>query len=174
MLNDALPRYFDPRKYAANEVALAGTLALNELEELSVLLASNEGDVSVNLNFKVDEDRRYIASGNLTAQVEMICQRCMKPAPYDVDIDLMLAFVYDEEHAKSLPAEYDPVIMNDGEVVLAKMVEEELILALPVVAYHEESGCNPIALKYASSTDEATDDEQKPNPFSILAQLKAK
>ncbi|TBR45060.1 hypothetical protein CBF23_000735 [Marinomonas agarivorans] len=174
MLNDTLPRYFDPRKYASNEVSLTGTIALSEFKELAVLLASNKGDVIVSLNFKVDEDRRYIANGNIKAQVEMVCQRCMKPAPYSIDTELSLAFVYDEEHAKSLPAEYDPVIMTDGEVILAEMLEEELILALPVVAYHEESGCNPIALKYASSTDEAADDEQKPNPFSILAELKAK
>jgi uncharacterized protein len=98
----------------------------------------------------------------------------MEPTPYDVDIELALAFVYDEDHAKNIPDEYDPVVMTEGEIVLAKMIEEELLLALPVVAYHDQSGCNPIALKYASSTDDAPDDEENPNPFSILAQLKAK
>lgn len=174
MSNNTLPIYFDPRKYASNETVLRGSVALKEFKELSALLVSNKGDVVIDLSFKVDDDRRYIATGNLKAQVELVCQRCMQPVLYDVDADLSIGFVYDEEHAKSLPAEYDPVVMTDGEVVLANMVEEELILALPVVAYHDESGCNPIALKYASSTDEATDDEQKPNPFSILAQLKAK
>ena len=173
MLNSTLPIYFDPRKYASHEMSLDGTMPLNQFKELSAALASNVGDVSVHLNFKVD-DRRYIATGSLKTQVQIVCQRCMKPAPYDVEIDLAVGFVYDEDHAKALSADFDPVLMVDGEVVLAKMVEEELILALPVVAYHDESGCNPVALKYASSTDEAADDEEKPNPFSILAQLKAK
>ncbi len=174
MLNDSLPKYFDPRKEANHELSISGTLPLNQLKELCAALVSDVGEVVVHLNFKVDEDRRYIAMGNLKAQVQVICQRCLGPVTYDLDVDLSLAFVYDEDHAKKIPEEYDPVVMTNGEVVLSKLVEEELLLALPIVAYHEESGCNPAALKYASSTDDAEDEVIKPNPFSILAELKAK
>ncbi|MCC4275965.1 YceD family protein [Marinomonas communis] len=174
MLNDTLPKYFDPRKYAAQEVALEGRLPLSVFPELSAALASNEGDALIHLNFRVDEDRRYIATGSITATVQVECQRCLEAAPVDLEVDLCVCFVYDEDHAKNIPSDYDPVVMTDGEVVLANMVEQELLLALPIVAYHEESGCNPVALKYASSTDDAPDDENKPNPFSILAELKAK
>lgn len=173
MLNDTLPKYFDPRKYAFNEQAFEGYVPLDQFEELSAILASSEGNAFIHLDFRVDEDRRYIATGSLTAQVQVVCQRCLGPVPYDLALDLSLGFVYDEDHAKNLPASYDPVVMTDGEVILANLVEQEIILALPIVAYHEESGCNPTAVKYASSTDDAPDDE-KPNPFSILAQLKAK
>ena len=173
MLNDALPKHFDPRKYANHESAFEGSLPLNKFKELCAILASDEGDVFIHLDFRVDEDRRYIATGSLTAQVQVVCQRCMGAVPHDLALDLSLAFVYDEDHAKNIPNSYDPVVMTDGDVILADMVEQEIILALPIVAYHEESGCNPTAVKYASSTDDAPDDE-KPNPFSILAQLKAK
>lgn len=173
MLNDALPKYFDPRKYASQELTVEGGLPLKGFKELCAILASDEGSAFIHLNFRVDEDRRYIATGSITAQVHLVCQRCMGPVAYDLAMDLSLAFVYDEDHAKNLPEIYDPVVMTDGEVILADMVEQEMILALPIVAYHEESGCNPTTVKYASSTDEAPDDE-KPNPFSILAQLKAK
>ncbi|WP_245931922.1 YceD family protein [Marinomonas aquiplantarum] len=173
MLNDTLPKYFDPRKYANNELAFEGNMPLNQFEELCAILASDEGNAFIHLDFRVDEDRRYIATGSLTANVQVVCQRCMGAVHHDLEVDLALGFVYDEDHAKNLPNNYDPVVMTDGEVILADMVEQEIILALPIVAYHEESGCNPTAQKYASSTDDAADDE-KPNPFSILAQLKAK
>ncbi len=173
MLNDTLPKYFDPRKYANHESAIDGNIPLNQFKELCALLASDEGDAFIHLDFRVDEDRRYIATGALTTKVQIVCQRCMGPVAHDLTLDLSLAFVYDEDHAKNIPADYDPVVMTDGDVILADMVEQEIILALPIVAYHEESGCNPTAVKYASSTDDAPDDE-KPNPFSILAQLKAK
>jgi len=173
MLNDTLPKYFDPRKYASHESAFEGYVPLNQFKELSAILASDEGNAFIHLDFRVDEDRRYIATGSLTARVQVVCQRCMEAVAHDVALDLSLGFVYDEDHAKNLPKNYDPVVMTDGDVILADMVEQEIILALPIVAYHEESGCNPTAVKYASSTDDAPDDE-KPNPFSILAQLKAK
>lgn len=174
MLNDTLPKYFDPRKYAAQEVSIEGRLLLNQFPELCAALASDEGDAFVHLDFRVDEDRRYIATGSIKSTVQVECQRCLEPAPIELEVDLSIGFVYDEDHAKNLPGDYDPVVMTDGEVVLADMVEQELLLALPIVAYHPESGCNPVALKYASSTDDAPDDENKPNPFSILASLKAK
>lgn len=173
MLNDTLPKYFDPRKYASYEQAFEGYVPLNEFKELCAILASDEGNAFIHLDFRVDEDRRYIATGSLTAQVQVVCQRCMGAVSHDLALDLSLGFVYDEDHAKNLPNNYDPVVMTDGEVILADMVEQEIILALPIVAYHEESGCNPTAVKYASSTDDAPDGE-KPNPFSILAQLKVK
>ncbi|SBT18759.1 hypothetical protein MGA5115_02908 [Marinomonas gallaica] len=174
MLNDTLPKYFDPRKYAFNEVSIEGRLSLSQFPELSAELASNEGDAFIHLDFRVDEDRRYIATGSIKATVQVECQRCLEGAPVELEVNLSLAFVYDEDHAKNIPSDYDPVVMTDGEVVIAEMVEQELLLALPIVAYHQESGCNPVALKYASSTDDAPDDEIKPNPFSILAELKAK
>ncbi|WP_243730273.1 YceD family protein [Marinomonas balearica] len=174
MLNDSLPKYFDPRKYATHEVTLEGQLPLTDLSELRELLVSDEGHVSIHLNFKVDEDRRYIATGSMNASVQVVCQRCMEGVDCNLEVDLALGFVYDEEHANNLPKDYDPVVMTEGEVILADMVEQELILAVPIVAYHEETGCNPVALKYASSADDAPDDEIKPNPFSILADLKAK
>ncbi|WP_392384043.1 YceD family protein [Marinomonas primoryensis] len=173
MLNDTLPKHFDPRKYANYELAFEGYVPLNEFKELCAILASNEGNAFIHLDFRVDEDRRYIATGSLTAQVQVVCQRCMEAVTHDLALDLSLGFVYDEDHAKNLPKDYDPVVMTDGDVILADMVEQEIILALPIVAYHEESGCNPTAVKYASSTDDAPDGE-KPNPFSILAQLKVK
>lgn len=174
MLNDSLPKYFDPRKYASSELSMGGSIPLNQLEELCAVLASDEGEVDIHLNFRVDEDRRYIATGNLKTQVQVTCQRCLGPVACDLEVSLSLAFVYDEDHAKNIPKDYDPVVMTNGEVVLSQLVEEELILSLPIVAYHEESGCNPAALKYASSTDDAADEVIKPNPFSILADLKAK
>lgn len=173
MLNNRLPLYFDPRKYASSQVELEGKMQVGQFKALCEVLASDAGDVSIHLKFKVDEGC-YVVTGTLKSQVQVICQRCMQPAPYEIDAQISVAFAYDEEHAKSLPVDYDPVVMKDGEVVLAEMVEEELILALPVVAYHAENDCNPHALKYASSTDEAADDGEKPNPFSVLAQLKAK
>lgn len=172
MLNDSLPKYFDPRKYAHHESAIEGYLPLNQLKELCAVLASDEGDAFIHLDFRVDEDRRYIATGSLKTVVQVACQRCMEMVSQELTVDLSLAFVYDEEHAKNIPSDYDPVVMTDGEIILADMVEQEIILALPIVAYHEESGCNPTAVKYASSTDDAPDDEQKPNPFSILANFK--
>lgn len=174
MLNNTLPKYFDPRKYANQKVALEGRVALALMSELSEVLTSNEGDAVVHLDFRVDEDRRYIATGSVKATVHLECQRCMHPVGIELGVDLSLGFVYDEDHAKNLPAEYDPVVMTEGEVILADMIEQELLLALPIVAYHEENGCNPMALKYASSTDDAPDDEIKPNPFSVLADLKVK
>ena len=170
MLNDSLPKYFDPRQYANQGIAIAGHLPLKQLKELCTILASDEGDAYIHLDFRVEEDKRYVATGSLNATVHVVCQRCMEAVPQKLSVGLLLAFVSDEDHAQHISIDYEPVVMTDGDVSVADIVEQEIILALPIVAYHEESGCNPTAVKYASFTDDA----QTPNPFSVLAYLKVK
>ncbi len=174
MLDDLLPKYFDPRRYAHHELVIEGCLSLNQFKELRTVLSSDEGDAHIHLNFRFDEDRRCVANGSLNTIVKVVCQRCLKTVSQKLSIDLLLAFVCDEDRAKNIPSCYDPVVMVDGNVILVDMVEQEIILALPIVAYHAESACNPMAIKYASFTDYASDGEKKSNPFSILTDLKAK
>ena len=74
-----------------------------------------------------------------------------------------------EEHAKNLPRYYDPLIVAGDDLELFPMVEEELILSLPIVPYHDDCSVQT-SFGDVATTDNETD---KPNPFSVLASLKA-
>ena len=77
------------------------------------------------------------------------------------------------DQADDLPEIYEPIEFNEfGEIDLLGAVEDELILALPLVPMHSSEHCE------VSEADmvfgELPDEAQKPNPFAVLASLKRK
>ncbi len=122
------------------------------------------------MEFGLDDQREKLVQGKVSADLDVVCQRCLEPFGTRVTSDFALAVVWSEEEARQLPATYDPWITGEGEGDLYEILEEELLLSLPVVSFHEED-CTDKAL--FSSGDPAGDDfEQKPNPFQVLKQLK--
>ncbi len=162
-----LPKKVDPRKLAEREVTLEGSISLGNMPELASLLVDANGDVSVELQFAVDEQKLRTVSGQAHAEVKQLCQRCLEPVTLNLDAEFNLAVVLNEEQAKNLPRYYDPLLL-DEEVELSTLVEEELILSLPVVCYHDDC-----SVQTSFGEDEMPVVEQeKPNPFSVLAALK--
>lgn len=165
---NVLPRQVDPRKFAQQRIELQGFIAISALPRLAEALASSEGEVAVDLAFGINDEGARVLTGTAKAEVYVICQRCLEAMPLALEGELSLAVVWDEEQAKSLPKHLDPWITGEGSADLYEIVEEELLLNLPMVAYHEEA-CVDVA---SFSSGEAEEPEAAPNPFSVLEQLK--
>jgi len=165
-----LPKRVDPRKLAEREVQLHGSVDLKSMPELLSLLVDDEGEVSVELSFALDEQKLRTVKGQATARVRQQCQRCLDPVEVELEAEFSLAVVLNEEQAKNLPRYYDPLLVEE-DVVLASLVEEELILTLPAVAYHDN--CS-VQLSYGEDEVQQGEQDEKPNPFSVLASLKEK
>lgn len=166
-----LPKKVDPRKLAEREVRIQGLASIDGMPRLkSYLVDSSEGDISVDLLFSLDQQRIRTVTGSAEGRVQMACQRCLEPVEVTVQASFNLAIAPSEEVAKTLPRYYDPLVVEEEDVELWSVVEEELILNLPVVPYHDDCSIQ------TSFGEAAPEDEkaQKPNPFSVLAQLKAK
>jgi len=166
-----LPKRVDPRKLAEREVRLQGRIAVSELNELPALLCSDSGEVEVDLQFSCDQQRYRVISGSASASVEMTCQRCLDPVGVELSATFNLAVALTEEHVKQMPRCYDALLLEEEEVELLPMVEEELILNLPIVAYHDD--CS-VQTSFGDADTAEEEVEDKPNPFSVLAQLKTK
>ncbi|MBA4344769.1 MAG: hypothetical protein C0423_21720 [Methylibium sp.] len=106
------------------------------------------------------------------AQVRLSCQRCLQPVQEDLSIDRWIRFVRDEEMAAELDAEGDDdVLALSGRLDLQQLVEDELLLALPLVPRHEQC---PQPLPLAVGEEDIAEEVEKPNPFAALAALKGK
>ena len=170
----SLPRQIDPRKFAQQGIEISGSVPLNLLPRVGELLSSGAGDIQVSLAFGLDEQRLLTLTGVINANVEHICQRCLGPVPVELNCQLKLAIVWDEEKAESLPQVYDAWVLGEGATDLYAVIEDELLLSLPIVSYHAEE-CIPHRYfssgKEVSEKEIAQDKEQK-NPFQVLKQLK--
>lgn len=165
-----LPRLGNPRKFAQQGVHLSGQVPLAALERLGEVLVTHEGQAEVTLAFGVSEERKLVVRGRVGAELVLTCQRCLGPVAVPVDADIALAIVADEEAAKNLPGELDPWLLAEEEsnADLYTMVEDELLLNLPAVAYHPELCINPETLSIGKPEAAAP----KENPFQVLEQLK--
>ncbi len=166
-----LPKKVDPRKLADREAEITGIAEVSAMPRLCSLLVDSHGEIHVSLKFAVDEQRLRVVTGSAHGSVMQTCQRCLEPVAVDVEAKVNLAMVLNEEQAKNLPRYYDPLIVEAEDVELLSLIEDELILSLPLVAYHED--CS-IQTSFGDADEAARTQENKPNPFSVLAELKGK
>jgi uncharacterized protein len=169
MLNVKLPKFVDPRKLADREVNISGTVAVKDMAELSQMLVHGDVDVFADLQFSRDELRIRTIMGDVKATVPVECQRCLEPVDVELEAKLNLAISYNEEKAQTLPKYYDPLIVEEDELELLPLLEQELILSMPIVSYH--SNCS-VQTSFGDGNTVDVKETEKPNPFSVLAALK--
>ena len=84
----------------------------------------------------------------------MTCQRCLQAMPIELSGAHQLAVVGDDEQARQLPARLEPLLV-DGEMCdLWTVVEDELILSLPIVSYHDTEDCKQLLAVYSQPEPE--------------------
>lgn len=106
------------------------------------------------------------------ATVRLTCQRCLQPVDEPLAIARSFRFVADEAEAEredELAEEDVMALPPRGRLDLLPLVEDELILALPIVPRHAEC---PAPLPLAAADPEVAADDARPNPFAALAALK--
>ncbi|MBY4677173.1 YceD family protein [Marinobacterium arenosum] len=169
-----LPKRIDPRKLAEREVRFESSVDVDQLPRLVECLALPDGKIEVDLQFSVDEQRIRTIVGSARGDLHMACQRCLEPVEVEVAATFNLAIAASEEAAKQLPRYYDPLIVEDEEIELLPVLEEELILSLPMVPYHQDCSIQTSFGDDAGAVDAdgAESASEKPNPFSVLAKLK--
>ena len=106
----------------------------------------------------------------VSASVPLVCQRCMGPVEVPLSVDRQFRFVADEKTAETEDDESDEdVLVLSKAFNLQELVEDELLMDLPLVPRHEEC---PIAVRLeAVDADFEAQTPEKANPFAVLATL---
>ena len=103
-----------------------------------------------------------------TTDVPLECQRCLKAVDVPLAIERSFRFVHGEDAAAQLDTDSnDDVLALTSALDLRELIEDELLLALPLVPRHEVC---PVPLVAPAEADDLVD--EKPNPFAALAALK--
>jgi uncharacterized protein len=104
------------------------------------------------------------------ASVPLTCQRCMTSVASPLEIDQWYRFVESEEiaMAEDDEAEEDLLVMAP-QFDLLGLLEDELLMALPLVPMHETCPVTPV---FSAGDPMVEAAEAKPNPFAVLGQLK--
>lgn len=144
----------------------SGTTPVTELPRLAAETASPGG--AVRWSF---EGSRHVKgypqlSMTVTGEVSLLCQRCLLPMPQTFETHALLVLAPDEAEADATEQALDDdrmdVIVSHDSLDLLQLVEDEVLLSLPLSPRHatcpnRESGLAP---------------EPQPSPFSVLKRLK--
>ena len=153
----------DSLEFARDGRSIAGEVALKELGRLADVLVDDVGALAVELHGGRDAEGKSFLGLRVTGNLNLRCQRCLQPMSFALDVDSRLLLVAPGE------AWPDEELVDDGgdvieacrELAVLPLVEDEVLLALPIVARHEN--CRPPV---------AAETESKPSPFAVLAKLK--
>lgn len=166
------PRRLDVLAAAAATADLSGRWPLVAFERLNNGQVQ-DGSVAWSARFelrpaRVGEPETWL---RLEAQTSLPleCQRCLQPVSIQLAIDRSLRFVADEAAAAVLDAESeDDVLELPRHLDLLALVEDELLLALPLVPKHDRCP-SPLAMPAAEAQPEV---EAPAHPFAALEALK--
>jgi uncharacterized protein len=126
----------DLESLAGREVTLSGELEIDKLTRLKTLLHSSVGSLRATLRFRQRGDGWLAVELGYQASVQLVCQRCLEPFRHEIE-DTVNVVVADSDSVRSVtPAGYEPFEVEEGRFQPAELVEDELIVAMPLVPKH--------------------------------------
>lgn len=141
IVSEQLPLEINPFALADRGVELSGQMAVAVFTRLAGLLASKEGMVQVQLRFGRDEYGPPYLKGHISTVLRLVCQRCGEPVSCDINVKPCLSPVVSDSQAASLSKEYEPLVTHGEPVLLADVIEEELLLSIPMFPKHRRGEC---------------------------------
>lgn len=170
MSNGPIPYQVDPRRFADRALTFTGVWPLSAFARLTELITSSDGEVQISLSFSRDEQNLPVVEMSVSTQVSMTCQRCLEQALLPIAGDYRYVVIRPGSDDSLLPQEYDIIELDDEPLDVRALVEEELLLCLPIVPKHPDGECgHPDGYVEAELSGEEI---AKSNPFSVLAQLR--
>lgn len=162
-----MPRLLDLRKLTEHGGEVSGVINQDLLPRLAEFAGEGER-VEALLRFFRDEEGRRRIEGDVSTCLQLTCQRCLEPVASPIHTQVRLVVVWSEDEVRQLPEELEPWLAGDEPCETAALLEEEILLALPLVALHEDCRAPAQAKKAPALVEPAPRD----NPFSVLAELK--
>lgn len=149
-----------------------GRLPLASMARLGDLLSDTEGEARFSLAFGVDSLQVPFAELHIDVELPLVCQRSLQRFLLPVTLDQRFALIREADgdmedvEASLLPGYEGLLLAEDGLVRPAEVVEDELILAVPLVPVRP--GSESVERDWPVTEEE----EARTNPFAALVALK--
>jgi len=161
-----LPESVDFLKQVERNACFEGAWPVSGFARLAEVICSDQGEVTARLKFGTRAGTPCL-DGVVQVELELRCERCLDPVTKSIESDFRFGLITSEDEADLLPKEFEPLLVSDSEQSLVELVEDEILLSLPIVARHDEE-CSEILQKH-----EANDSVQQDTyrPFAALKDL---
>jgi uncharacterized protein len=168
MPESRVPEVLDAWRMVAARRVFEGTLPLSSMARLRDVLHDDEGVVAFTLEFDIDDLQVPYVELRIDAALPLECQRTLQRFLQPVQVVQRLGLIREESDEAGLPEGYEPLLMpDDGMLRPADLVEDELILAVPVVP--AMPGTEAMEKDWPVQAEE----KEQASPFAALARLKS-
>lgn len=156
------------------ETAIDFSIPLADLPRVSHELTSTDGDAKGRVRFSRQQGQA-VADLEVSARPEVVCQRCMQPMRWPVEVKSRVALVSDYDAADRVPEGFEVFLVEADSVSVRDLVDEEVMLALPHVPRHDEdSECAGGRIQlpgHEGETEAEAAEAQVQKPFAQLGEL---
>ncbi|HZT05096.1 MAG TPA: YceD family protein [Steroidobacteraceae bacterium] len=159
----------DVDRLSRGEAEIEFDVPLAELPRLKSRIAGVGGSVRGTARFG-QQSGFAVAEMSLAGTARLQCQRCMQAMELGIESTTNLALILAEADAAEVPDELEPVLAREGRISTGELVEEELLLALPIVPLHEELAECAVPPAAPLIAEEAPEHVTQ-RPFEGLAEL---
>lgn len=140
----------DLESLADRGVTLDGVLEVGKLTRLKSLLHTDAGSVSATLRFGQRGDGWLAVDLKLKGSVQLVCQRCLEPYRHELDESANVVAADEASLPATTPAGFEPFELAGGRLQPAELIEDELIVAIPLVPKHlRVEDCGSLARELA-------------------------
>jgi uncharacterized protein len=174
-MSEPLPELLDLRRAVEAGAQYEGALPLAGMPRLLPMLMDAVGSARYRVRFAKDHRGLDAVEGEVDATLRVRCERCTGVLTLPVSTRFAVAVVQGLDEAAALPDDYEPLLVEVPQVRARDLIEDELILAVPIIPRHAEGECSPPAVApgvLAPEGDEDAAEAPARNPFAVLARLK--
>jgi uncharacterized protein len=160
-----LPDRIEVERAVATGRVYEGVLPLARLERLAGMLHDVQGEVRYALRFARTALHQPMVTVEVDTALPLLCQTTLERFEQVVSVRSRIGLIVREEEESGLPEGFEPALMDHGWVDPQALIEDELILMVPVVARKPDA-------RLPAAEAAMIEAEERPNPFAALAALK--
>jgi uncharacterized protein len=139
----SLPLHVPASASVARRARFGGTLPISKLPRLAEAVAGSEGELRVSLQAQPNAGGAPSLTGTIEGEVTLDCQRCLQPFLQSLNVAVDLRLVESDEDEQRLLQDCEPYQVIDDRLPLHEIIEDEVLLALPLSPRCGRPDCTP-------------------------------
>ena len=131
-MKDGIPLHVKASAAVSRGSTWHGSIPISALTRLAAVLTSPAGELRVELAAERDTAGASRLRGGIAGELGLVCQHCMNPYQWPLQLALDLRLVSSEAEERRLLHDCEPLLVEDDTLRLHDLVEEEVLLAIPI------------------------------------------
>jgi uncharacterized protein len=161
----------DVDRLADRHAEVAFEIPLDQMPKVREQFASAGGRVRGVARFRREAGFR-VAVLTLSGSAGLVCQRCLEPMQVPIEGSAHVALIVSEDEADRVPPEFETVHVPENRIRVRDLVEEELLLTLPISPLHEATEeCGAASGHEAPAAQDEGPVHETQKPFERLGEL---